>query len=116
MGAAKQKRDVLRQLVLKFIDRWDFPLSEAEALAVKEIKTLREIRVRRYPADALAYMRMKPNECHANALFMMDEDPEGKCKQISGYWPQSGNYVLHSVVEREGEVFCVTPMTIDSPD
>jgi len=116
MGEAKQKRDALKTLVLSFIERWDFAPSEAEAQAVVEIKKLPQTTVRRYPKDVLSYMRMVPNQCHANARFMQDEDPDQKCKQVSGYWLQQGNFVLHSVVEREGELFCVTPMTVESTD
>jgi len=116
MGEAKKKREMLKRLAIQQMERWDFPPSDAEAEAVAEIEKMPEIVVRRYPSDMLAYMRMKPNECHANARFMQDEDPEGKCRQVTGYWPQSGNYVLHSVVERDGEMFCVTPIVIGGPD
>lgn len=116
MGEAKKRREALKKLAIAQMERWNFPPSEAEAQAVAEIEKLPEIMVRRYPPEALQYMRMKKNECHANARFMEDQDPEGKCRQVTGYWPQAGNYVLHSVVEREGELFCVTPLAIDAPD
>jgi hypothetical protein len=116
MGEAKRKKEQLIALAIKQFARWDFPATEAEAQAVAEIQKLPEIVVKRYPNDALRYMRMKPSECHANARFMETNDPEKKCRQITGYWPQAGNYVLHSVVERDGEIFCVTPLMIDGPD
>lgn len=116
MGEAKQKIEHLKALVLNQIERWNFPQSAAEADAVREIERLPIIKVWRYPKAQLAYMRMQPNQCHANARFMQDNDPEGKCKQLTGYLLQQGNYVLHSVVERDGDVFCVTPILIDDPD
>lgn len=91
MGEAKQKREALKKLAIQQFERWDFPPSDGEAQAVAEIASLPELMVRRYPAHMLAYMRMKPNQCHANARFMQDEDPEGKCRQVTGYWPQAGN-------------------------
>jgi hypothetical protein len=116
MGEAKQKRAALKALAIKQFERWDFPPSEAEAQAVAEIEKLPVLMVRRYSPEQLEWMGMPPNQCHANARFMQDKDPEGKCRQITGYWPQAGNYVLHSVVERDGELFCVTPTLIGVPD
>jgi hypothetical protein len=115
MGQAKQKREELKKLVLHFINEWDFPATEHEARAVEEIRRLPQLTVRRYSEAQLAYMRMKPNQCHANAQFMEDNDPERKCKRISGYLIESGNYVLHSVVERDGDYFCVTPVPTGGP-
>lgn len=116
MGEAKQRREALKTLAIKQFERWDFPPTDAEAQAVLEIQNLPEITVKRYPADQLKWMRMQVNQCHANARFMVDNDPEGRCRQISGYWPQAGNYVLHSVVERDGILFCVTPMPVSAPE
>ncbi len=116
MGEAKRKHEELKRTVLKFMDSWDFPPSEAEARAVAEIKELPTVRVRRYPEAQLAWMRMKQNQCHVNARFMVENDPERKTKQVTGYLVHSGNYVLHSVVERDGTIFCVTPMGVSMPE
>jgi hypothetical protein len=116
MGEAKRKMEELRRTVLTFMERWDFPPSEAEARAVEEIKKLPVVIARRQPAHVLAYMRMPPNQCHTNARFMEENDPEGKNKKVSGYILQSNNYVLHSVVEKDGNFICVTPMQIGGPD
>lgn len=116
MSEANIKRKALKQVLINELQRWDFPPSDAEALAVSEIRKLPKVIVRRYSKQQLDYMRMKPKECHANCRFMQDNDPEGKCKQVSGYWLQSGNYVFHSVVERDGEMFCVTPIMTSGPD
>lgn len=116
MGEAKRKLEELRKTVITFMEKWDFPPSDAEARAVEEIKELPVVRVWRYPPDVLAHMRMPPNQCHINAQFMQDNDPEAKCRKVSGYILQSGNYVLHSVVERDGKFICVTPMQMGVPD
>lgn len=114
MGQAKRNREQLRKEVIKGIDDWSFPETEWETETVAEIEKLPVIRVRRYPDEALEYMRMIPKQCHANAKFMQENDPDGICWQVSGWWIQEGNYVLHSVVERAGEFFCVTPVPMDS--
>lgn len=116
MGEAKRRRKALAKLVIEEMKRWDFPAYEAEAQAIAEIEKLPVITVQRYPANILTEMRMVPKECHKNASFMENNDPERKCRQISGYWPQADNYVLHSVVERDGEFFCVTPVQIEAYD
>ncbi|MEG8030676.1 hypothetical protein QP179_03285 [Sphingomonas aurantiaca] len=116
MGEAKRKQAALMELAKKQFARWDFPVTAEEAAAVAEIEQLDSYIVHRYPKHMLDYMKMKPNECHANARFMEANDPEQKTKHVTGYWPQAGNYVLHSVVLREGEMLCVTPLAINAPD
>lgn len=115
MGEAKKKREVMAQQLRLQAERWSFPESEAETQAVAEISKLDTVTVRRVSPDKLAYMRMEPNQCHANALFMENNDPQRKTKRISGYWLQQGNYVLHSVIKDDNGYFCVTPIVIGAP-
>lgn len=115
LGEAKRKIEELKSLVIKQFERWDFPSTDAEVEAVREIRQLPVVMVQRYPADKLAWMRMPTNQCHANARFMVDNDPEGKIRQVTGFWPQAGNFVLHSVIEREGVLNCVTPLPFEAP-
>jgi hypothetical protein len=116
MGEAKRNRERLVALVTEQIALWNNPPSEAEADAVAEVSRLPVRTVRRYPGRTLAQMNMLPNECHVNALFMERNDPDRECRRISGYWPQIGNYVVHSVVERRGVLMCVTPTVIPLDD
>lgn len=110
MGEAKRNRETLKTVVLAQLDRWDFPPSEAEAQAVAEIKKLPVVEVTRYPPHILDYMKMPPNQCHPNTRFMMNNDPERKIRQVTGWLPQLGNYVLHSVIKlSDGGLYCVTP-------
>jgi hypothetical protein len=55
-------------------------------------------------------MGMKPQECHTNSRFMEKNDPEGRTKQILGWWPQGPHYVLHSIVNHRGQFLCFTPV------
>lgn len=109
MGEAKRNLERVRQTFLADAEKWNFPASEWEAQVVAEIEATPFWTVRRYPPHILAQMGMPPRECHSNTRFMVENDPDGRCKQIVGWWNQGGNYVLHSVVERGDEVFCVTP-------
>lgn len=109
MGEAKRNMEKLRASFLAELDNWSFPPTDWEARTVVEIQKLPVVMVRRYPDDALKYMRMPPRECHKNARFMQDNDPDGRLRQVSGWWFQNGNYVLHSVVDQYGDLVCVTP-------
>ncbi|AUX78890.1 hypothetical protein [Sinorhizobium fredii] len=109
MGEAKRKTEKTRVSFLAELDKWYFPTTEWEARTVAEISQLPVVKVTRYPDDTLAYMRMPPRACHANARFMQDNDPDKRLRQVTGWWPQDGHYVLHSVVDQHGEYVCVTP-------
>jgi hypothetical protein len=54
-------------------------------------------------------MRMPPQKRHTNAKFMEDNDPESRSEQLTGWWVQDGNYVLHSIINQLGNYVCVTP-------
>jgi hypothetical protein len=116
VGEAKRNRDKRAADLLAWLERWDFPPSDAEANLVREIEKLESVQVRRYPGEVLRQMRMPPNQCHANTQFMVDNDPDGRCRQVSGWLFQVGNYVLHSVVERGEDLFCVTPYPVPVTD
>lgn len=109
MGESKRKLEAVRKLFLDEFKKWAFPITDWEVKTVEQIRNLPVVRARRYPDDALEWMRMPARECHANARFMQDNDPEGRLKQVTGWWLQEGNYVLHSVVDQYGTYMCVTP-------
>jgi hypothetical protein len=116
VGEAKRKLEEARATFLQELEKWSFPVSDWEARTVAEISKLPVVRVKRYPDDALAYMRMPPKECHKNARFMQDNDPDKRLRQVTGWWPQDGQYVLHSVVDQYGEYVCVTPAPMHHED
>ncbi|VVT23209.1 conserved hypothetical protein [Roseovarius sp. EC-HK134] len=109
MGEAKRKLEAVRAEFLAELDRWSFLPNDWEATTVAEIKLLPVVKVTRGRDVELEWMRMKPRQCHANARFMEEKDPEQRSKQITGWWPQDGNYVLHSIVDQYGQLVCVTP-------
>ncbi|MDX3925169.1 MAG: hypothetical protein QHC90_05085 [Shinella sp.] len=114
MGQAKRKLEEARASFLAELDSWSFPATEWEAKVVADIGSLPVVKVTRYPDEALAYMRMPPRECHKNARFMQDNDPDKRLRQVTGWWPQDGQFVLHSVVFQNGDFVCVTPAPMHS--
>jgi len=109
MGEAKRKLEAVRAELLAELDKWSFPATDWELNTVAEIKLLPVVKVHRGSDEELTWMRMKPRQCHANAHFMEEHDPERRSRRITGWWPQDGNYVLHSIVDQHGQLFCVTP-------
>ncbi|NCM95856.1 MAG: hypothetical protein GW948_00615 [Rhodobacterales bacterium] len=109
MGEAKRKLETVRAEFLAELEKWSFPATDWEWATVEEIRRLPVIKVHRVTDEDLAWMRMPARQCHVNARFMERKDPEGRSKQITGWWLQDGNYVLHSIVNQRGKLICVTP-------
>jgi hypothetical protein len=109
MGQAKQRRAALRDYMLKEGEKWNFPQSPWEVSVCKELRAEDIVVVPRVPADQLSEMRMLRNECHANTRWYAENDPSGKTKAITGWWVQWPNFVVHSVIEQDGRLFCITP-------
>ena len=109
MGEAKRNLEAVRASYLAELDQWTFPMTDWETRTVAAIRQLETVKVFRRPDHELEYMRMPPRACHANARFIQDNDPLGLSKRVTGWWLQEGNFVLHSVVEQNGNYACVTP-------
>ena len=109
MGEAKKNIEQMRANFIKMMERWMFEPTEWEAQMVAEIFELQAYEVERLPADILAYMKMKPQECHANCAFMEREDPDQLIKHVVGWSFIDNNFVLHSVILQHGKLTCVTP-------
>lgn len=111
MGQAKVRREALRQRMLDQGKRWDFPPSPWEAAVCADLREREEevVIVRRASAEELAWARMPANECHTNARWYAQNDPTGKARAVTGWWVQWPAFVLHSVVEIEGVLICLTP-------
>lgn len=116
MGDRNKKQRYLRASILENIENWSFEPTEWEAWTIKTIENLPIIRVRRYPIEKLLYMRMPAQQCHANAKFMENADPDRATKHITGWWIQGDTYVLHSVILRNDQYFCVTPAPAEAND
>ena len=109
MGEAKRKLEEVRTTMLRVVEGWMLEPTEWEARMVAEVRRLPRIEGQRYPPHVLAYMKMKMGECHANAWFMEREDPDMLNKRVVGWTVTDGQFVLHSVVRRGEDMFCVTP-------
>lgn len=109
MGEAKRKLETVRAEFLAELDKWSFPATDWELATVEEIKRLPVIKVWRASDRKLKWARMPAQQCHANACFIEEQDPDGRSKQITGWWLQDGDYVLHSIVNQHGNYICVTP-------
>ena len=86
MGEAKRKLEAVRAQFLAELAKWDFQTSDWELKTVAEIKRLPVVKVPRGSDEELTWMRMKPRQCHANARFMEEHDPEGRSRRITGWW------------------------------
>lgn len=109
MGEAKVRREALRLKLLERSEEWEFPPSAWEAEVCAELKEDDVVVVPRVASPDLAWMRMPTNQCHANVRWYAENDPEKLSRAVAGWWVQWPNFVLHSVVERAGKMFCVTP-------
>lgn len=109
MGEAKRNLEEVRAQMMRVAEGWMLEPTDWEARMVEEVRQLPRRKVKRLPPDMLAYMRMQPGDCHANTYFMEREDPENLHKRVIGWMIADGQLVLHSVVERLGEMVCVTP-------
>ena len=108
MGEAKRRREALRDSLLRTGELWTFPETDWERDLARELGRRPVLRVPRAPDSWLEYPRMVPQQCHANASFMARSDPE--YEHVTGWWPQGGNFALHSVVRHRGQLVCVTPI------
>lgn len=105
----EQKLDEGQLAYLRELENWLFPITEWEVKTVAEISTLPMMRVTRAPDHILEHMRMTPRLCHENSRLLQENDPEQRVRQVTGWWLQDGQYLLHSVVDRYGTLICVTP-------
>jgi hypothetical protein len=109
MKEAKQKREELKRLILRKSEEWNFPPTEWEATLCRELEAKPVQIVARAPTDQLAWMKMKANECHTNAGWYAEHDPEKKSRHVAGWWVQGPNFASHSLIERDGQLTCITP-------
>jgi hypothetical protein len=116
VGQAKLKKETIREKALEMSQRWNFPPSQWEANVCEELADMPVTIVPRVPAEQIRWMRMPANECHANTQWYAENDPSGKSKRVTGWWVQWPNYVLHSVLEQDGRLFCITPTFPNDPE
>ena len=54
---------------------------------------------------------MQYSECHTNCASQAALDP--RAKHVLGWWQQGDTFVLHSVIEQSGDLYCITPQHFD---
>ena len=109
MGETKRECEAMRAYLLEEIERWSFPLSDWEKAMIALISQLPVVMVMRASDEELKQMRMQPQECHTNAQFMEENSPDRRVRQILGWWIIQDRYVLHSVIQQDDTMICVTP-------
>jgi hypothetical protein len=112
MGEAKRNRDQLKKIILGDLDRYERPMTPEENELRRVIEALPVVTVQRAPHEQLTWARMKPRECHANARFMEKNDPNRLTKQILGWMVSPHMFVLHSIIDQNGQLICVTPHVV----
>lgn len=99
---------------LREAERWAFDATDWERRAAAAILHLPEVTAERLPQDELDRLGMLPKECHLNATRYIERHPG--TRMVSGWWRLPRQFVLHSVVERDGKYICVTPApTVSDP-
>lgn len=115
MGEKKKKDEALRATMLRTLDLWAFPPSDWETQTLSEIRSLPILKVERASAEQLAWARMKERLCHDNCAWYANADPEKLTTVVHGWiFDSTDNYVLHSVIQRDGRMMCITPVRGDT--
>lgn len=109
MGEAKANREELRKRMIVEIERLMAPATEAEERLNGEIRALDFYNIDRAPKDIIAYMKMKPQQCHQNAGVYARLDPTKQTRHVSGWWKRGGIFYFHSVILADGKLICITP-------
>lgn len=123
MGEAKsrklrmeaEQREAFLQHLLSEATKWSSPATDEEIELALILDTLPRRPARRLPKERLQLMGMPPNMCHANCRWYAQSEPARR--ECLG-WLQDADrvYVLHSLIEMDGELVCITPSTMGAPD
>lgn len=119
MGQARarqqQRLQAMRDAVLFQSERWAKPGSALEAEWHREVSAGNHELVVTQRREALIRGGMIANDCHVNCSSQERNDPTGAAKHVVGWWQQGDCYVLHSVIEQNGDLYCITPQHFDVP-
>jgi hypothetical protein len=97
------------------IESMAFPATVEEAAAFASIMALSRVIVTRPSKDLLLRMGMVPYNCHVNCSNYVASEPEGRSRHVWGWIISRSDLILHSIVERDGLLRCLTPQFIDVP-
>jgi hypothetical protein len=113
MGEARVKLDKLRHTFIEGAERWMFDKSAWEDNAVVEILSL-PVEVAHRPDPAmLRKLGLPERDCHSNAERYAAARADPLVMPVLGWWRQPNVLLLHSVIEMDGRLVCVTPSDVD---
>jgi hypothetical protein len=112
MGEGRRKNLEQLAIIRKEMERLTVPYTPEEEALAAEIKKLPVLDIGRGPPEQLQWMRMRPQYCHDNALWMEANDPEKECRAVHGWAVKPGIFILHSVIRQRGDLVCVTPTSM----
>ncbi|CAH0340498.1 hypothetical protein RHI9324_02166 [Rhizobium sp. CECT 9324] len=102
----------LARFVLLNIEAMAHPPTEWEAQVLQEILTLPQVTVSRPPERQLLDAGMIPHNCHENCSAQEANDPEKQHRHVAGWLVFDSDLILHSVVEADGQWYCLTPQLV----
>lgn len=113
VGEAKASARKQRDEALQAVEQWIAPTTDEELALANELSKMERVKVQRASAEELNDMQMSAQQCHDNCMKYKRMDPEGKSEVVLGWWFRDVAFVSHSVVRRDGMLFCVTPYDYD---
>lgn len=105
----EERRRILSKLAAENMRAYAQPASRWEADTVAEILELRRVTVARPPRQQLLELGFEPYNCHVNCARQEELDEDKTSRHVSGWLVLGHSLILHSVVEMQGEWFCLTP-------
>lgn len=114
MGSYRPDPNFIREQILAECAMLEAPHDPYSALLLQHALRLRFMEIPRNPN---AY-RFQPEAwmCHANAHKAVRMDRTKRTRAVYGWWNTGAALVFHSVVERDGKMFCITPVVCEDGD
>jgi hypothetical protein len=107
------KTETLADRVVRLSEEMAFPPTEWEASTLTEVLVLPRVVVTRPAKQYLLSIGMIPYGCHINCAEYVARDPEHLTRHVWGWIIHGSDFILHSVVERDGQWRCLTPQLIE---
>lgn len=95
------------EAIMAHSEKWARPGTDLEAALYAEIAAMPHEVALAAPGEALVGAGMRFADCHSNCTLWTQRDRSSK--YVAGWWQMGDAYVLHSVIDVSGELFCVTP-------
>lgn len=112
---ARRRHEALAKAIIEQSSRWARPALPREREWYDEVASLPHELVVTQRREVLIRGGMIPNDCHINCASQEQNDPTRAAKHVFGWWQHGQTYVLHSVIEQNGALYCITPQHYDVP-